>query len=340
MIRSSRSPSQFVAFGGRRAPVLGEAPWPQVRDFQAKRYDRTRGEPDVMALLAACSDLQVLQLEEELRQPSLLEGSSGPWSRAWLPPWLAELVTEPVRAHLLKSAYRLDAQLGTPALMPDPATFADAVVRHTLTLAARHWAALLGLDLALEALPALLHVRHHGVAELWEHESADALTDEAALAARGLACCAPTSWGTTAAAMTSTATFERLRSARPEDLVTGLSLAAWRLGRPAVGVCAPATAAVARARRARRDTPGWVVVGGRRCQLEPLVRALSDGRSRAVVLCWQPVAYRPVRETPVLLAGVVIDTDGSARVLVLWHAAVLAVPLPWVVGIREPGPWR
>lgn len=109
--------------------------WPLVRwVHSARTAPRPGWGHEQLVLIAACSDLQVVQLGQEATQRALFDAHRGPWSDRWLPAWLTPLLPDTHRGILLRAAQELDAQVTTPDPIPEVESTAQAVVRYTLFL--------------------------------------------------------------------------------------------------------------------------------------------------------------------------------------------------------------
>lgn len=320
-----------------RTVHLGCHGWPLVRlVHSARTAPRPGWGHEQLVLIAACSDLQVVQLGQEATQRALFDAHHGPWSDRWLPAWLTPLLPDTHRGILLRAAQELDAQVATADPIPEVESTAQAVVRYTLLLSARHWAQGLRLPLQVEKLSALLGVQRTTVSRLWSGECGASLADEAELAARGLQRLHPGRWndppGTAPEARLA---FERLGAAQPEDLRVGVRLTVWRRGRPTWHSTAAGSSRVARARRGVDPVPRLLVIPKPGPGTKPFVEALAVGRARHIRTLWQPLRQGAIRDDEMLLTGVVFDTDGEVLLRAVWTDSVIAVPLCRVVALQD-----
>lgn len=316
---------------------LGCHAWPLVRSaHSARTAPRPGWGHEQLVLIAASSDLQVLQLVQEATQPALLDAHRGPWSDRWLPAWLPPLLPDNHRDILLRAAQELDAEVADADAIPEVASTAQAVVRYTLHLSARHWAHRLGLPLEVERLSALLGVERTAVSRLWSGECEASIADEAELAARGLQRLHPDRWNDPpGTAQEARLAFERLGAAQPEDLHVGPRLAIWRRGAPAWHSTAAGSSTVARARRGLDPVPGLLVIPKPGPETQPALDALAVGRTRHITLLWQPLRRGPIRDDEMLFTGVVFDVDGQVLLRAVWMDSVIAVPLRQVVALQD-----
>lgn len=328
------------AEGGSIPPTvhLGCHGWPLVRlVHSARTAPRPGWGHEQSVLIAACSDLQVIQLGQEATQRALFDAHRGPWSDRWLPAWLTPLLPDTHRGILLKAAQELDAQVATADPIPEVESTAQAVVRYTLLLSARHWAQGLRLPLQVEKLSALLGVQRTAVTRLWSGDCGASIADEAELAARGLQRLHLGHWndppGTAPEARLA---FERHGAAQPDDLHVGVRLSVWRRGAPTWRSTAAGSSTVARARRALDAAPGLLVIPKPGPETKRFVDALAVGRSRHIAILWQALWQGSIRDDEMLLTGVVFDADGQVLLRAVWMDSIVAVTLRQVVALQDP----
>ncbi|MGZ6771751.1 MAG: hypothetical protein ACXVGA_04380 [Mycobacteriaceae bacterium] len=362
-VGGSRSPTPFTtdvirsfsaAHPEAAQPATFEAPdhryarlplsWFRITDQLARRADRHARSVASARIAAARRGLLALEmarhvalLETELTAAALFGGDFRPWPAAYLPRWCGDFIGPEQLRVLGDQARSLDAALAGNRVCAPLCTL-EEILRLAVLRSFADACRAQQLPHDVEGVEQLLGCGQVLARYLWHEQAARDCKDVALLHARGHERLLPQLWtrpvGSPARSGPASVTFDRRRPLRPDEPQPGARCEVTTWGPPVGSATSAADRQVWLSRRAaRRRGEGWVPTGEARDLAHLEVLCGHRLQRRVVLRCYLHPARSRIVEA--LLVGLEVDERGRAHLLLGWEASLLALPLGWLVSVRD-----